>query len=64
MTRKVVGEVKHERQVWKSEVFFTSVFYFSIHTGNSLEGEERATSLQLNKRIKQRSHSMFLYPNK
>jgi len=28
MTRKVVGEVKCERQVWKSEVFFTSVLYF------------------------------------
>lgn len=59
MTRKVVGEVKHERQVWKPEVFFTSVFYFSIHTGNSLGGrggEQEELPLQLNKRIKQRSH--------
>lgn len=41
MTRKVVGEVKREPQVWKPEVFFTSVFYFSIHTGNSLGGRRK-----------------------
>lgn len=27
MTRRVVGKVKCERQVWKPEVFFTSVFF-------------------------------------
>lgn len=66
MTRKVVGEVKRERQVWKPEVFFTSVFYFSIHRGNSLGGREITTSLQLNERIcvKLTSHSMFPYHNK
>lgn len=69
VTRRAVGEVKCELQVWKPEVSFTSVLYF-FHTHRKLPwgGGERPTSLQLNPRtyVKQSSRkaSVFPYLNK